>query len=620
MKSAKSIIFLFIVVLVTNHIWATTPQLINYQGRLLDTSGEPVPDGNYELSFTIYDASTGGLAKWSETQSSVAVIDGLFNVVMGSVVPLTDDIFSEDSRYLEVSVQGQVISSRTQFTSVSYAHRIGTIDGAEAGELSGSLKISPSEFKAIGNALTVVDDNDQTVFEISVDATGSTTVSFYEPVDSKQGSVAGAKVLDISVNDMGTGTLSFYEPVDSKGEFAASALAMEMSVNDFGQGTIGFYEPADSKSGLTGESTKKVEIQDNGLIMFGATDQDTSLIVAPNGDIIGLGQITMGQNSSSGVQTSVLGFDNDASGDSSSIGGGSFNVASGEISVIGGGHANSASGTGATIGGGGQNDAIGNYATIAGGLNNMALGDFSTIPGGDENSTDGSYSYAAGHRAKAAHSGAFVWADQTEEDFMSTGPDQFLIRAGGGVGIGTNNPVGLLDVVGAGGDNSVNLPEDAISSGEMFDEPGIAANREANEIFLTQGSLSMQDVITATITIPSSGYIMVTGGAVFESYGTSKRNQAFAQIDEISGGELISPFYIMAGSGDHDSPNEIHYFPMTTQRIYYKTAGTYEFRLEAQANPANEDGAISKLLNPNITAMYFPTAYGAVDTAPSSVR
>jgi hypothetical protein len=33
-----------------------------------------------------------------------------------------------------------------------------------------------------------------------------------------------------------------------------------------------------------------------------------------------------------------------------------------------------------------------------------------------------------------------VWADSTNADFTSTGPDQFLIRAAGGVGIGTNAP------------------------------------------------------------------------------------------------------------------------------------------------------------------------------------
>jgi hypothetical protein len=48
---------------------------------------------------------------------------------------------------------------------------------------------------------------------------------------------------------------------------------------------------------------------------------------------------------------------------------------------------------------------------------------------------------AAGARASAIHEGTFVWADNTSiVSFVSTGANQFLIRAAGGVGIGTNNP------------------------------------------------------------------------------------------------------------------------------------------------------------------------------------
>ncbi|MBK7146596.1 MAG: hypothetical protein IPH76_15795 [Xanthomonadales bacterium] len=36
--------------------------------------------------------------------------------------------------------------------------------------------------------------------------------------------------------------------------------------------------------------------------------------------------------------------------------------------------------------------------------------------------------------------GTFVWADYQDADFVSTGPNQFLIRAQGGVAINTNTP------------------------------------------------------------------------------------------------------------------------------------------------------------------------------------
>lgn len=64
----------------------------------------------------------------------------------------------------------------------------------------------------------------------------------------------------------------------------------------------------------------------------------------------------------------------------------------------------------------------------------------------------GAYSFAAGTQAKANHTGAFVWGDNTFADFASTGNNQFLIRAGGGVGVGTNAPAAQLHVSSSGGD------------------------------------------------------------------------------------------------------------------------------------------------------------------------
>src|SRR5262249_10122041 len=73
---------------------------------------------------------------------------------------------------------------------------------------------------------------------------------------------------------------------------------------------------------------------------------------------------------------------------------------------------------------------------------------YATVPGGVNNTAAGYSSFAAGRRAKANHQGAFVWADSADADFASTASNQFLIRATGGVGIGTNAPTAQLHVVG----------------------------------------------------------------------------------------------------------------------------------------------------------------------------
>jgi hypothetical protein len=149
---------------------------------------------------------------------------------------------------------------------------------------------------------------------------------------------------------------------------------------------------------------------------------------------------------------------NTASGSYSTVGGGWSNTASGIYTTVGGGWSNTASNFAATVGGGNSNTASGNYAAIAGGHANIASGIRSMIPGGMYNTAGGNYSFAAGRRAKVrdpnqagdgdGDEGTFIWADSTDEDFTSTGPDQFLIRASGGVGIGTTTPNTELDVDG----------------------------------------------------------------------------------------------------------------------------------------------------------------------------
>ncbi len=125
------------------------------------------------------------------------------------------------------------------------------------------------------------------------------------------------------------------------------------------------------------------------------------------------------------------------------IGGGKDNTVDGAYGTIGGGGGNTC--TGATIAGGSNNEAV-NLSAIGGGMENEATGLAATVPGGAFNVAQGDYSFAAGYRAKANHGGTFVWADSTSTDFASTGDDQFLIRAAGGVGIGTTSPVRPLHI------------------------------------------------------------------------------------------------------------------------------------------------------------------------------
>jgi hypothetical protein len=101
--------------------------------------------------------------------------------------------------------------------------------------------------------------------------------------------------------------------------------------------------------------------------------------------------------------------------------------------------------SGAVIAGGGAaddgfgvvapNQVLAGFGTVGGGLNNSVMGYAGTVPGGEGNRADGYHSFAAGLRARAEHQGAFVWADATPADFASERPNQFRVRANGGVSI-----------------------------------------------------------------------------------------------------------------------------------------------------------------------------------------
>jgi hypothetical protein len=105
---------------------ADIPKLINYQGMLTDNLGNPL-SGTHDLTFRIYDDTTGGNLKWSETQNGVQVENGLFNVVLGRNAELS--LAFDQFYWLEVQVGAEVMP-RMRFTSVGYAYRARMADTA----------------------------------------------------------------------------------------------------------------------------------------------------------------------------------------------------------------------------------------------------------------------------------------------------------------------------------------------------------------------------------------------------------------------------------------------------------------------------------------------------------
>lgn len=127
-----------IVLIVSGISTAQPPGLVNYQGSLTDDTGTPVPDGSYDMRFYLFNAETGGSQlDWNSPdgeEQSVLVINGVYNIQLGSVEPLNPDIFSGGTAWLETAIYypgtgaWETMSPRQEITSVPYALKAGDAD------------------------------------------------------------------------------------------------------------------------------------------------------------------------------------------------------------------------------------------------------------------------------------------------------------------------------------------------------------------------------------------------------------------------------------------------------------------------------------------------------------
>jgi hypothetical protein len=130
------------------------PQKINYQGYLTDNTGNPI-NGTRTMTFKIYDAASGGNELWSETKT-VSVENGLFNVILGEVNPISPDIFTPGARrWLELVVEGNPLSPRTEITAVGFSYKTVDADKLEGNSLSDldGRYVNENQGDAISNAM-----------------------------------------------------------------------------------------------------------------------------------------------------------------------------------------------------------------------------------------------------------------------------------------------------------------------------------------------------------------------------------------------------------------------------------------------------------------------------------
>jgi hypothetical protein len=98
----------------------------------------------------------------------------------------------------------------------------------------------------------------------------------------------------------------------------------------------------------------------------------------------------------------VAGTNNDVTGVSASITGGSINIASGNRSSVNGGTLNTASGGASSVNGGDSNSATASHTAVNGGQANVASNFLATVNGGQRNEASGSFSTVSGGSDRTA--------------------------------------------------------------------------------------------------------------------------------------------------------------------------------------------------------------------------
>ena len=127
----KRISICLVMIMVASAASAAVPHVFNYQGYVSELDGTPL-NGNFDLDFRIYDVSSGvNPPLWTEIHPLVNVSEGVFSVLLGSLVDLPPAVLEEDALWVGVTVGFDTeIAPRMQVTSTPWAYRAAIADSA----------------------------------------------------------------------------------------------------------------------------------------------------------------------------------------------------------------------------------------------------------------------------------------------------------------------------------------------------------------------------------------------------------------------------------------------------------------------------------------------------------
>jgi hypothetical protein len=460
-----------------------------YQGKL--SSGPGPVTGLYDFNFTLWDAYSGGTQLGVtnlNAPTAVPVTNGLFTVTLD----FGSGAFTGDARWLAITV-------RTNADPGGYHALPGrqpllpapqTLWAQSAG-VAATHSVWPGSMNtpappSAGQVLTY--DGAQLTWTTPGSAgsawsltgnSGTTSANFLGTTDNQplEFRVKNNRALRLEIDATGNYFNLIVNPgYNSVGTYGSS----------IGGGLINSIQSGAYDSVIAGGAGNQIQTDSFGSVIAGGA----------NNQVLGLTGYGAHYAAIAGGAQNII----EPYAWETSIGGGSQNRIqfNANFSVIAGGLQN----TIATNAG---------SAVVSGGFGNRAAGPCAAVPGGENNYANGSWSFAAGYRAKALHNGTFVWADNLYADFASTGQGQFLIRASGGVGIGTASPQQLLHVGGAScfdgnvgiGTTSPQQKLHVVGSGSFDGNVGIGTTTPQEKLHVA--GIGRFDVGVGTVNISSPG-------------------------------------------------------------------------------------------------------------------
>ncbi len=363
---------------------AQAPQLINYQGRLLN--GTNLVNENVGLSLRLFRSQTGGTPLY-EDSNSVIVVDGLYSTYIGDnptnaafVAALTNA-----EVWVETSVNGQTLTPRERLASVGYSLAtrglLVTTNGSVILNLNDNTIGDASTNSAIGGG-SLNSIGTQAVFS-TISGGFNNAIAHRARYSTIGGGSANEIALEADRATIGGGRTN-----------NIAVGAVDSTISGGGYNQIGAYGYAAS---IGGGIFNKIEANTSRATIGGG--YENVIGASAYAATIGGGRYNKTQ-AGTFYATIGGGYDNGVGSNAyaSAISGGHGNRNNSSYSTIGGGYTNSvkADAPYSTIGGG-RSNMIGSNApnsTISGGYSNENNSSSATIGGGFENNISSNASFA----------------------------------------------------------------------------------------------------------------------------------------------------------------------------------------------------------------------------------